>query len=247
MIVAARLVLLRNVTTALGQLAFVGLFVDFLQVLVQIAGYAIEARAIHVGQTPAPRRHGPILIDAPALHVETPSGQGRATLRLVGPRGREDRWGTQGQRVDDILVVLDDRLGQRRRHDLRRGLVLQRVISLLPVLHGDVREDLREPKQRAAAALDGAEDHFDGQQCQHCEHVEHVVHRRAGEGALERDPIAGLPHGHQRVRHGGADVRAHDDGDGRLHTHLLGPHQAHDDRCARRGGLHQDGREDADH
>ena len=58
-------------------------------------------------------------------------------------------------------------------------------------------------------------DPLDGQETEDTEPVEHVVHGRPGECSAELITVGDLAERDDRVGDGGADVRAHDDEDGR--------------------------------
>mmetsp|Transcript_45511 Transcript_45511/g.131837 ORF Transcript_45511/g.131837 Transcript_45511/m.131837 type:complete len:250 (+) Transcript_45511:977-1726(+) len=216
----------------------VGFLAGALEGLVQLLAHAVVVRAVQgplIPEPPAQQR--PLAATGlPAARRCRPAGHRKAPVHSADGGVERERGGRcrqpQGQAADDVLVVGEEEL----RHgagDLLDGRGKE-LARLLPARDA-VGDGLREPVQRAAFALYGADDDLYGQQHRHRKVVEHVVDRGPREGALQVEPVPGLAHGDDGVGHGGADVRAHDDGDACFHRYLIRPHQAHHDGGARGG------------
>mmetsp|Transcript_58905 Transcript_58905/g.189435 ORF Transcript_58905/g.189435 Transcript_58905/m.189435 type:complete len:260 (-) Transcript_58905:206-985(-) len=201
----------------------IGRLADLFEVGVQRLAHAIVTRAVR--------------------QVSWVAGIGCAATGVDQGR-RAGRRLSQGQSVDDVLVVGDDDFRHRGGHGLDGRL--EEVLALRAA-HEAVRDGLGDPVERAALALHGVDDLLEGQEAGDREEVEHVVDGGAGEGALQLQPLPGLAHGDDGVGHGGADVRAHDDGDAGLDGDLVRAHEPHHDGRARGGGLHHDRGQDARH
>ena len=141
-----------------------------------------------------------------------------------------------GPALQDLLVQLDDGLGERFSEDFQEVWSLAAFsFTADQSLHNNVGEKLQEARQ---LFYDDQEDHS--------EPVEHVVHSGGGEGSLELLPVGHLSEADDGVGHARSDVGPHDHRYRRLYRDV-GGHQPDNDCGGGGGGLDQDRHQHPDH